>query len=561
MEKGNVGFGAYLKSLRRDRRLTLERIEELTARIGEPISKTYLSRCEHGQTHPALPRLEALSRLYKVRLGELAERFELEQELARRPAGPVEHSLEANEAAERGIEAARRDDPHGALILFEAARRLLPASGHTVVPGAGSSCEPRPALLPSMEPCSLSGAGATAEPRANTSVGPDAALPSEPSFFPGAGHSIPGASQFVPAGRSIPGAAHYAAFPDAGRIASARSRLCLAVISGSVGNFRLCKDEAEALVCAEDLPEEIRQRATIQLAFAYRRLRRAALSRLVLVELLAKGESLPRRILADAHFLMGTLDLDGAHPRPALLHLRKAVSLYRAAGSQTDLCRALQELGEAYRLGGQLPEAMARYQEGLAIARKTDVKSLTADLLSHLGRGHFLAGNHSTAARYLFDSNDLARRGDYFDIQFRNYFYLRLIAWRQGDEFSRRTAERSLRMLLGRSDPLAEEAISFRQETALKRGREEVEDIEGIGEPTPSPAGDPATTGPPPPVAGLSLTDAPPSATSIASLNHTEPIHPEEPPRYRLAGRAESGYKKRTQKDEIVGFENVRQKS
>ena len=433
MKQGNPRFGSYIKSLRQGRRLTLERVEELTARLGDPVSKTYLSRCEHGQTHPSLPRLEVLARVYRIRLGELAERFDVEQELIRRdttdaaPAravvgpGPgavapeeAGQCFQAVDAAEEGIEAARRGDPQGALVLFDASRRLLPP--------------------PAAKPAESDDSGIQS-------------LAAEPGAMPAA-HPAP--------------AAHL--FPDPGRLAAARSRLCLAVLSSSLGNFHLCKDEAESLVCAEDLPDEIRMRAAVQLALAYRKLRRSTLARLVVTDLLSRGDALAPRIQADAHFLMGTLDLDAGSPRPALLHLRKAVSLYKVANDQTDLCRALQELGEAYRLGGQLPEAIARYQEGLMIARRADIKSLTADLLSHLGRAHFQRGASPVALRYFFESNDLARRGDYFEILFRNHFYMRAIAKSQGDEFSRRGAERSLRMLLPRCDPLTEEAIGFAHE-------------------------------------------------------------------------------------------------
>ena len=429
MEKGNPRFGSWLKSIRLDRRLTLERIEEMSARLGEPISKTYLSRVEHGQTYPALPKLKALARVLKVRLGELAERFDIEETLddvTAPPASDDDTPGTSDAIAERGIEAALRDDPQNALILFEAARRVVPRGARA------------PAKNHAAEPATAAG------------------------FSTGAARSRSNGA-------------------EGERIASARTRLCLAVISSSIGNYRLSKEEAEALVCAEELPDDIRLRSMIQLALSYRKLRRAALARLVVNDLLSKEETLPRKILADAHFLMGALDLDAALPRPALLHLRKASSLYRVLDAAPDLARCLQELGESYRLGGLLPEAMARYEEGLSIARRADIKSLTAELLSHIGRGYFLARNLPSALKHLFESNDLARRGDYFETLFRNYFYLRAIAIAQHDEFSRRTAERSLRALSGRTNPLMEESIQYHDEIA-RLAAERDEETAGLQE-------------------------------------------------------------------------------
>src|SRR5262249_1225559 len=63
-------------------------------------------------------------------LGEMAERFELEQELGRGSSAGGGRPKDPAEAAESGIEAARQEDPARALVLFDAARRLLRPIGH-----------------------------------------------------------------------------------------------------------------------------------------------------------------------------------------------------------------------------------------------------------------------------------------------------------------------------------------------------------------------------------------------------------------------------------------------
>ena len=423
-EKGNHRFGEYLRSLRRDRRLTLERVEAMSRGPGAAISKTWLSRCEHAQTEPSLARMGTLARLYRIRLGEIAERFELEQELARRRDDPhTAAPSDPMEAAERGIEAARQADAAGAVVLLDAVH----FSGRAAQGGPGAHA---------------AGSGDDA---------PAAADHPEP----------------FAAGEPVPDAATLAG----SRTAEARSRLCLAVLSGSTGNYRVCREEAEALFAARDVPDDIRLRAAVQLAFAWRKLRRAPLARLVLGDLLGRGESLPARIQADAHLLMGCLDLDDGAARPALLHLRKAVALYREEGTPADLCRALQELGESYRSSGRIEEAMLRYQEGWTIARQSNLKPLSADLMSHLGRGHFLLGHFPMATRLLRDSSESARRAEVWEVLFRNAWYLRAIADRHGDEFARRTCERTLRQLLERTDPFSEEALEYRQELSRKDAR------------------------------------------------------------------------------------------
>src|SRR5262249_43731551 len=80
-------------------------------------------------------------------------------------------------------------------------------------------------------------------------------------------------------------------------------------------------------------------------------------------------------------------------------------------------------------------------------------------------------GQHAMAGRLLRESNEAARRTDAWDVLFRNAWYLRALAARTADEFTRRTCERTLRQLLGRTDPFAEEALEYRREVAVKDQR------------------------------------------------------------------------------------------
>ncbi len=73
------GFGGYLRTLRKDRRLSLESAEQLSKRFGEPLSSSYLSRLEGGKTSPKLAKLGALSRVYDVPLQAIVERYAWEQ--------------------------------------------------------------------------------------------------------------------------------------------------------------------------------------------------------------------------------------------------------------------------------------------------------------------------------------------------------------------------------------------------------------------------------------------------------------------------------------------------
>lgn len=119
-EKGSKRFGAYLRKLREDRRLTLDTIEELSAAQKDRISKTYLSRCENGRALPSFTKLFTLSKLYKTRLTALAERLELDVELESMPDVDLT-SATYEQLTMRGQEEIQHGNIKLAFLLFNAA--------------------------------------------------------------------------------------------------------------------------------------------------------------------------------------------------------------------------------------------------------------------------------------------------------------------------------------------------------------------------------------------------------------------------------------------------------
>ena len=74
-------FGRYLRILRERRGLSLDQVRSLSRAFPEPITKSYLSRCENGHQRLALPKLIPLSRIYEVPTEAIIERMELDMEL------------------------------------------------------------------------------------------------------------------------------------------------------------------------------------------------------------------------------------------------------------------------------------------------------------------------------------------------------------------------------------------------------------------------------------------------------------------------------------------------
>ncbi len=120
MAEGSRRFGLYLRALREGRRLTLEDVERLTAHDAAPITRSFISRLERGRAQVSASRLIGLARLYRVRVGLLAERLELDSELEHlKQEGADQWDLAT--MFSRAREAGRAGQVHRALLLYEQA--------------------------------------------------------------------------------------------------------------------------------------------------------------------------------------------------------------------------------------------------------------------------------------------------------------------------------------------------------------------------------------------------------------------------------------------------------
>lgn len=119
----NKRFGKYLKSIREQRKLSLDAVEEMSLGFPERVTKSHLSRIENGQAVPTFPRMFALSRIYGIPIASVAERFETHLERDMRPEDLAEKSIDEIRAeAEKHGEAGRYRE---ALVLVSAALERL----------------------------------------------------------------------------------------------------------------------------------------------------------------------------------------------------------------------------------------------------------------------------------------------------------------------------------------------------------------------------------------------------------------------------------------------------
>lgn len=120
MSIGSTRFGSYLKALRESRKLTLQDVERGTLHDPEPVTRSLLSRLENGKTSVSALKLLALSRLYGVGFGLMAERLELDHELEAAEEADLDR-LPPEQLLERAKRAGLKGHVHRALLLYERA--------------------------------------------------------------------------------------------------------------------------------------------------------------------------------------------------------------------------------------------------------------------------------------------------------------------------------------------------------------------------------------------------------------------------------------------------------
>jgi len=123
----NRRFGRYLKTIREQRKLSLDAVEEMSLGYPERVTKSHLSRIENGQAVPTFPRMFALSRIYGIPIASVAERFETHLERRMRPQDLAAKSFDEirAEAEKHGMAGRHRE----ALALVSAALDRLVRGG------------------------------------------------------------------------------------------------------------------------------------------------------------------------------------------------------------------------------------------------------------------------------------------------------------------------------------------------------------------------------------------------------------------------------------------------
>jgi transcriptional regulator with XRE-family HTH domain len=361
-EKGSKRFGAFLRKLREDRRLTLDAIEELSSAHRDRISKTYLSRCENGRTLPSFTKLFTLSKIYKTRLTGLAERLELDVELEEMPAIDLS-GTSFEELTSKGNEEVQHGNIKRAFLLYNAAWDM-------------ASLEEKPADRADKE---------------------------------------------------------------------SRARLSLAIALFRLGRLEMAEEECKTIISLPDVTQYLLRRAFVLLAAVYYENNRHELTRIMVEQAYAKIDPGDERSTADILSMQGLLHFESGKLEEARADLERARQGYEKMKDDFSLCKTFANSAEVEAAAHNLDAALTLFNRSLDIARNLGYQYYVAKRLHDIGLLHHGRGRGDLASKNFYESNEISRRAEYYDITFLNCFYLWKMAKAKGDRSGAALNEKSLR--------------------------------------------------------------------------------------------------------------------
>lgn len=244
----------------------------------------------------------------------------------------------------------------------------------------------------------------------------------------------------------------------------ALTRHDLSIALKEAGHLDLAKEEAEAAIEIEDLPQNVVDKLRLNLAATYRKLGRPFIAKELLTLLLARRDEVSVETLAGAHWVMGSVLLD-RQPTEAARHYRSALSIIRSKKDSYDECRILYNIGLAESRAGNYVRALKPLTKACDLAKRKDYNFWVAKILTEIGKTLFLRGDRELARKTLREANEQARRRDYWEQLFINQYYLRRFALDEGDVASAKAAESSLKFFTTRIEDSFEELQAFKEET------------------------------------------------------------------------------------------------
>ena len=230
-------------------------------------------------------------------------------------------------------------------------------------------------------------------------------------------------------------------------------RLDMAVVLKRMSRHYTAREILEEILSDKSISPCRIERALLQLGGVLREMGKLPIAVMVAREALDRAEKMADRpkeghaasLLANSLYDLGCFD-------EAVPIYRRAIKVFRDLADPASLACNIANLGNCLVALGLFTEGIRSLREAEVLAEARGFARQLADITSYLGRAWQKQGAAARSERSFFQSNALARAGDYHDILFTNTWHLREIALKAGRRTEAADHLRSLRYFRTRVD-------------------------------------------------------------------------------------------------------------
>ncbi|MEW5807734.1 MAG: tetratricopeptide repeat protein [Acidobacteriota bacterium] len=206
---------------------------------------------------------------------------------------------------------------------------------------------------------------------------------------------------------------------------TAESELSIAVMLRNMGKLELAKLKIEEILLKYYQNKDITARAYLEYSYIFRSLGHFPLS----LSTIKEAENLSNildnpELNAYIFHLKANIHSELNEVEDAIKEYEKAEKIFVQLNNSLEICRTISNKAIALAKKKSYDAAIKLLEESLAMAYKYDFKKLVAIILSNLGYCYYLKNKRKEAIRYFVRSNNISRKGDYYNILFTNCFYL-----------------------------------------------------------------------------------------------------------------------------------------
>ena len=253
---------------------------------------------------------------------------------------------------------------------------------------------------------------------------------------------------------------------------TAESELSIAVMLRNMGKLDLARLRIEEILLKYNDNKDIAARAYIELSSIYIYQGHFPLALVAAKEAESISDSIDNiELKAHIFHLKANILNETNETKEAINYYEKAEGIYSQLNNDLEKCRTVSNKALAFLSERNYDKSISLLEDSLKMAYRFDFKKQKAIILSSLGICFYHKGKIKEALKYFMQSNDISRKEEYYNILFKNYYYLMLISKKHEDTVSADQYNKALRSFLPKiegSFPELEEFKKSLEQESLK---------------------------------------------------------------------------------------------